>query len=302
MKKFFYTLAACTALSSHAAWAHGTAGDRFFPATLVIEDPAVADELTLPQISAFKEAGGHHAHWETEREFEASKRITQNWGISVEGGYKDSRHGHGYDNIGLSTKYQFYKNDAHEVLLSAGLDWDIGGSGEKAVAERYSTYTPTLFFGKGMGDLPDSVPYLKPFAVTGSLGLALADQAHKDTLDSFGNLDREDHPDNLKWGFTLQYNLPYLQEHVKNIGLPKPFDRVIPVVEFAFENELNRGGSRKTKGTINPGFIWSGESTQFGIEAILPLNSESGSDVGVIAQMHFYLDDIFPAIIGKPLF
>ena len=31
--------------------AHGFAGKRFFPATLVIEDPFVADELSLPTIS-----------------------------------------------------------------------------------------------------------------------------------------------------------------------------------------------------------------------------------------------------------
>lgn len=292
MKKFFCVLAAGTVLSSNA-FAHGIAGDRFFPATLAIDDPAVADELTLPQINAFKEAGEHHSHWESEAEFEASKRITENWGISIEGGHEDSRHARGYDNVGLSTKYQFYKNDPHEILLSAGLDWDIGGSGSKEVGEGFSTFTPALFFGKGMGDLPDSVPYLKPFAVTGSLGMAFAEQANKTD---------EEHPDALKWGFTLQYNLPYLEEHVKNIGLPQPLNRVIPIVEFSFENELNRGGSRKTTGTINPGFIWSGESTQFGIEAILPLNSESGSDVGVMAQMHFYLDDLFPNTIGKPLF
>ena len=301
MKKFFYSLAAYTALSS-SAFAHGVAGDRFFPATLAIDDPAVADELTLPQVSAFKEAGEDDAHWKSEAQFEASKRITENWGISIEGAHEDSRHARGYDNVGLSTKYQFYRNDPHELLLSAGLDWDIGGSGSKQVGERFSTYTPTLFFGKGMGDLPDNMPYLKPLAVTGSLGLALADQAHKDALDDSGNVNRENHPDNFEWGFTLQYNLPYLEEHVKNIGLPQPLNRVIPIVEFAFENELNRGGSRKTTGTINPGFIWSGESTQFGVEAILPLNSESGSNVGVMAQMHFYLDDIFPNTIGKPLF
>ena len=31
-----------------AAHAHGMAGKRFFPATLVIDDPFVADEMTAP--------------------------------------------------------------------------------------------------------------------------------------------------------------------------------------------------------------------------------------------------------------
>jgi len=57
-----------------------------------------------------------------------------------------------------------------------------------------------------------------------------------------------------------------------------------------------------TTGTINPGLIWIGRSYQFGVEAIVPVNRASGSSVGVIAQLHIYLDDLFPGSIGKPLF
>jgi hypothetical protein len=41
---------------------------------------------------------------------------------------------------------------------------------------------------------------------------------------------------------------------------------------------------------------------QFGLEAVIPVNRESGRGVGVIGQVHFYLDDIFPNTIGKPIF
>ncbi|MCE9520967.1 MAG: hypothetical protein K8S25_00880, partial [Alphaproteobacteria bacterium] len=40
--------AASLALTSVGASAHGYAGSRFFPATILIEDPFVADELALP--------------------------------------------------------------------------------------------------------------------------------------------------------------------------------------------------------------------------------------------------------------
>ena len=39
-----------------------------------------------------------------------------------------------------------------------------------------------------------------------------------------------------------------------------------------------------------------------GIEAIVPINRASGTGVGVLAQLHLYLDDMFPTTIGKPLF
>jgi hypothetical protein len=32
------------------------------------------------------------------------------------------------------------------------------------------------------------------------------------------------------------------------------------------------------------------------------MNRDSGSGVGVLAQLHLYLDDMFPTTIGQPLF
>jgi hypothetical protein len=45
-----------------------------------------------------------------------------------------------------------------------------------------------------------------------------------------------------------------------------------------------------------------GDYFQVGVEAIIPINSASGTNIGAIAQLHFYLDDIFPNTIGRPLF
>src|SRR5260370_7256633 len=38
----------------HSAYAHGIAGNRFFPGTLSFDDPAVADEAILPNFATFK--------------------------------------------------------------------------------------------------------------------------------------------------------------------------------------------------------------------------------------------------------
>jgi hypothetical protein len=45
-----------------------------------------------------------------------------------------------------------------------------------------------------------------------------------------------------------------------------------------------------------------GNTFQVGIEALIPINRQSGTNIGVIAQLHFYLDDIDPHGIGKPMF
>jgi hypothetical protein len=284
-----------------AAQAHGIAGDRFFPATLAIDDPAVADELTMPQIGTSKQRQDDgSAPWVTDNEFEISKRLTQDFGLSFGGDYmhmqgiNGTKHTNGFDNFELSGKYQLLNNAPHETIISAGVDWDMGGTGSKqAGAESFSTITPQLFFGKGFGDLPDSADYLKPFAVTGVVGVSLPDDR---SIDGTGN------PDSFNYGFTLQYSLPYLQQHVKDIGLTAPWDHVIPLVEFSFTKPIDRADDDSTTGTINPGFIWAGQTSQVGIEAILPINHASGSGIGAMAQLHFYLDDIFPTTLGKPLF
>ena len=53
--------------------------------------------------------------------------------------------------------------------------------------------------------------------------------------------------------------------------------------------------------TAAPGFIYQGDTFQFGIEALIPANRAAGQNVGVIAQLHFFLDDIFPHSLGSPI-
>jgi len=75
---------------------------------------------------------------------------------------------------------------------------------------------------------------------------------------------------------------------------------MIPIVEVSMSTALDRGQSGTT-GTINPGVLWAGQRMQLGIEAVIPVNGRSGNSVGVLAQLHFFLDDLFPQTIGRPL-
>ena len=61
-------------------------------------------------------------------------------------------------------------------------------------------------------------------------------------------------------------------------------------------------GEERTTGTVNSGVIYVADKYQLGVEAIIPVNRASGDGVGVIGQLHLYLDDIFPNSLGKPLF
>jgi hypothetical protein len=296
-------------LTAGPAAAHGLAGKRFFPATLATDDPFVADELSLPTIETRKMAasGEEPATRETGFSINVSKRVTENLGIGFGTTYKvlkpegaDTQRG--FDNLAAGIKYKFYQSDEHETILSAGVDADIGGSGSKRVgAESFTTLTPTLFFGKGFGDLPESVKFARPLAVTGLVGLGIPTRSGTTSVSDEGSVSVERHPHTLEWGFAVEYSLPYLQSFVQDMGLREPFSRMIPVVEFAMSTALDRGASGTT-GTVNPGIIWAGRYTQLAVEAVIPVNNHSGNRVGWIAQLHFFLDDLFPTTIGRPIF
>ena len=68
------------------------------------------------------------------------------------------------------------------------------------------------------------------------------------------------------------------------------------------ETFLDRGLGGKTNGTVNPGIIWAGKFMQIGLEAVVPVNERTGKNVGVRAMLHFFLDDLLPASLGRPLF
>lgn len=304
---------ALLSVTPETAWAHGFAGSRFFPATLSTDDPFVNDELSLPTVSSIvtPEEGGTR---ETEISANIAKRITPNFGVEIGESFivlnpHSERSANGFGNLELGAKYEFFENDEHETILSLGAEVEIGGTGGRQVgADTFSTWTPALSFGKGFGDLPSDLSFLKPLAVTGEVGIAIPTSASTRTITLNGGatgereIEIERHPDALQWGFALEYSFIYLQGQVKDIGLRFPFDRLIPLVEFAFETPLNRGQKGRTTGTINPGVIWSGKYFQVGAEAVVPINSRTGTDVGFIAQVHFYLDDLFPRTIGRPLF
>jgi hypothetical protein len=98
--------------------------------------------------------------------------------------------------------------------------------------------------------------------------------------------------------------MPYLKSAVIDLGLPDFFNHLIPLVEFSLQTPVSNTftSGTVTTGTINPGVIWVGKYYQVGVEAMIPVNRQSGTGVGGIVQLHLFLDDIFPNSIGRPLF
>src|SRR3984957_11690319 len=291
-----------TALSYSEAFAHCFVGARFFPATLAIDDPCVADELSLPTISWSKTADTRPAtEWDVSTEI--SKRITEDLGLSIGNTWSQIRPpggptAAGFADLETTLQYQLLKDSPHELAMLLGLivDWGGTGASNSGIGAPYSLFTPTFYFGKGFGDLPDNAGWLRAFAVTGQIGYQMPTTSFEVAQGAYI-------PQVLTYGGSVQYSMPYLKSEIRDFQLPDFFNHLIPIVEAQLTTPVanNFGNNFVTTGTVNPGVIWVGSYFQVGLEAQVPVNRASGTGVGVLGQLHLYLDDIFPTPIGRPL-
>ena len=284
------------------AFAHCFVGPRFFPATLLIDDPCVADEMSLPTVS-WSKTGDVPPATEWDISGELSKRITQDLGISIGEDWTQIRAPGGntmagFADLETTLQYQLLKDASHETAMLLGLIVDWGGTGatNAGIGTPYSLLTPTYYFGQGFGPLPDTVGWARPFAITGQIGYQIPTTSYVVSQGAYI-------PQVLGYGASLQYSMPYLKSEVKDFQLPDFINHLIPIVEAQLFTPVanNLGNSSITTGTINPGVIWVGSYFQVGLEAMIPVNRTSGTGVGVLGQLHLYLDDMFPTTFGQPL-
>src|ERR1700691_523973 len=111
------------------AFAHCFVGARFFPATLAIDDPCVADEMSLPTVTWSQTADVPPAS-QLNLEFDFSKRITENFGVTVSQDWTSIRQPNGtlmqgFGNFETTFQYQTLKDREPELAILSGVivDW-----------------------------------------------------------------------------------------------------------------------------------------------------------------------------------
>jgi hypothetical protein len=295
-------------VASQPAYAHGIAGNRFFPGTLTFDDPAVADEAVLPNFSSLNHPDGGSNVTDNRINWSFTRLLTPTVGVVVDNSWIARNWGvtkrSGFDVTNLGIKWEVYRDNPHEALLSASLAWGIGNSGAQGVdANAPNTIRPGLFFGKGFGDLPDSLSWLRPFGVAGAVVLehptgSVSTNSGIDPISGQLGPMMTRNVDIVHWGFAVEFSTLYLTSRFTG-GPPKeePLNQLVPLVEFAFDS--SRG--TKSMATINPGLSYVAVTWQIAVEAIVPLNSASGHNIGARTQLLLFLDDLAPSLFGKPL-
>jgi len=292
-------IAAALALAfAPPAYAHVVAGDRTFPVTLTFDDPGVGDEATLPQLIWQRSAGptdDYQVQWEWDKTITPTTALIYNHGFDFLHA-PGSKPNNGFENVVITGKWQAYTLPEHEFVVSFGVIREFSGnvSTQNIGGDQYGATAPTLYFGKGLGDLPIGV--FRPFAVTGELSYVLPDRRQNLAGDNGGS------PQAWQGGMSLQYSIPYLQAQVKDYDLPGFLGHLIPLVEVDWSSPAASpaAGNPMTL-TVGAGAIYLGDTFQVGLEALIPANKAAGQNVGFLLQVHFFFDDLFPKSLGKPI-
>ena len=280
-------------LTMHSvARAHVVCGDRVFPTTLTMDDPGVSDEMSLPTITLTPTPSGESNDYG----YEWDKTITEDLGFAVNGDYltqtSPTEKSSGWDNITVTLKDQhpcIQRYEHQELTWSVCLVRKIPGTGSvqltnAGIIDSVGSTGPTFYVGKGLGDLKAS--YLRPLAVTGEISRVFSDTPSMS-------------PSSWTYSASLQYSMPYLQQHVKALHVPQFLTRMTPIVEVA----LTSPDSGSPTGTISPGILYDANNWQLGAEAILPANTAARQvqGTGFIIQFHVFLDTFYKSWFGKPL-
>lgn len=268
------------------AHAHAIAGQRLFPSTLTFDDPGIGAEL--PLVFSHVRADGTTTN---DLGLSVTKPVTPGFSLTAATDYLGiGQPGvptmHGWSNVEIGGVWQVYRNADTESIGSFSLSRSFAHSGSRATRDDFSTWSPTFNFGQGLGNV--GANWLRPFALSGSVGLDLPDSRAE--------------PRMLNWDLSLQYSIPYLQDFVKYAGIKAPFDKLIPIVELPMQTCLDRGCHGQTTGYVAPGVIWIGRTVQWGVELLAPINRRTGNAIGVMFGFDFYLDDLAPRGFGAPLF
>ncbi|MBG0808579.1 hypothetical protein IY145_04245 [Methylosinus sp. H3A] len=299
-------------LATRGAAAHCMIGPRMIPMTITIDTPCVMDDF-MPM--AMGTRNGDHTR-ELDVPLMFSKRITKDFGVTLAGTwsrmwmpenqsymamimdmpmmgmtmpmlmpmgmYMPGMNMSGWQNLQTTFKYQLVTDKKSEFVLSAGLFVDWGGVGNRSTgAPGFTTLAPTIWLGKGFGDLPEEFGWARALAATGQFGLRIptwrrtlayslsgmspagADMSGMlnsvmdmscmtmpapltfDMAMLMPSIDECRHSPTFAYGASLQYSFSYLKKKLKvDLGVPDFVYELNPIVEVQFRTPLS--GVRST--------------------------------------------------------
>src|SRR3981081_2501909 len=224
----------------------GYVGDRFFPSTLATTVPTPADFYNPPYFVKLPDTAATH---ETDIPTTYSRLVTKDWSVFFTETFRildvaNKGRLSGFDNLVIGTHYRLHASPQSQFFFTVCGPAASGGTGSPGIAAPFSTLTPTVYIGKGFGDLPDSVAWLRPLTITATAAVAVPTDSTSlitTTLPTGGTtLSEIINPKILQLGFALEYSLvTNLYTGPNRTGTRYPQGGV-PLVEFTTPTRQTR--------------------------------------------------------------
>ncbi len=263
-------------IAAGSAHAHGVVGERAFIEPFIAEDVNPKNEFVIGR-----------PEWDHSRD---GRTLSLGFGLEKDITPKPAAepHASGFDNLGLTLKYAFFIDPVHEAIASIALESTAPTGTEKVGAEQNAAFKPFLLYGKGANELPDFLAYLRPLAVQGDAGFEISTDRDRTTT--------------VAHDVAIEYSVPYLQQAVRDLGLPWPLSNLIGDTELNFEHGVNGEEQGRSKVFVTPGFVYMDRWVELGVAGRFPLNQAAHDELdwGIVFIVDLFIDDIFPWTKWQP--
>jgi hypothetical protein len=267
------------------AGAHGVVGQRTFIEPFITEDANPKNEFVVARPEWLDSRDGR----DVSEGFGLEKKLADRFSLTLDSAWNhvspdasDEPSQSGFDNLGITLKYAFFVDPDHESIASFAVESTAPTGSADVGAEKNWAFKPFFLYGRGFGDLPDSLRYLRPFAVQGDFGPEVS--AGPGTATTFAH------------DVCLQYSIPYLQAAVRDLGLGWPLSDLIAVTEFNFEHGVHGEEAGRDVISMTPGIVYMDRYVEigFGGRVLLSGDARDDFDWGIIGIVDLFIDDIFP--------
>jgi hypothetical protein len=274
------------------AHAHGVVGQRSFIEPFVTEDVNPKNEFVIARPEWDHSPDGHSFSYGFGLEKKLSDSLSLTLGSEwdrISPRAPDEPSQSGFNNLSITLKYAFLVNPDHEGIVSFAVEGSAPTGTADVGSEKDWAFKPFFLYGKGFGDLPQSLEYLRPLAVQGDFGPEVS--TGPGTATKFVH------------NIAIEYSIPYLQAAVRDLGLGWPFKDLIADTEFNFEHGLRGDEKGVNRITTTPGIVYMDRYVELGVAGRFPLTGSAHDqlDAGVIFIVDLFIDDIWPATKWQPL-
>jgi hypothetical protein len=202
-------IVAATLVFPITALAHGVVGGYKFLEPIVAEDANPKNEFDVLAPSWYRTTDGREFSLGSSLE----KKLSDNSSLAVRTEWiasspKEGPYETGFNNLEVMLKYAFLTIPEHQFRLSIAGLMNLPTGNPSVQDQSHTSIGPELLWAKAMGDLPDTLKYLRPIGLQGDFGYLPAIGGHT---------SHEMFADEV-----VEYSIPYLSDSVKDFGLKWP--------------------------------------------------------------------------------